>query len=299
MFVALQELTSWEMQTERGIISKFGYNRRELTSGLRDSNNDQLNVYRDMNDIPSRQEIEMKLTTIHRISLFIYALVCIMITAYCALSFDLYAQEESGKDRNQSEQIFFIVVYVIVIILLISSTMTERRSGCLIMQEQEANGDNTESVDNEPGNNESEEIGSVNADSEDIECGNNEPAAFRIDYGKESKYAKRQWKIAFTMLLILLLRIAWSVFQIYERKSNEFDNRWYWIVIEYAIELVLLSTIFWLLLHENFSKGETEDHIIHGPYDTKDPYFILSVSLLPVEECLFLYVHKSCHAAVT
>lgn len=182
---------------------------------------------------------------IHTIGLIVYFLVALMVIAYGCLSFTLYASKEAARYRNRKEQIFFIVVNTICMSFLAYSTRQEYHSGCLKIEE--------------------------NADS-------NSSAAFLINYRKPSDYSYQQMKISWAMLALLFLRVVWSAYQIITDKSNEFENHWYLILVEYMVEIFILSSIFYWLLGEKLVLRNRRHPTIHGAYDEKDPYFILSVS---------------------
>eukprot|EP01138_Halocafeteria_seosinensis_P007951 gb/GECG01008123.1/.p1 GENE.gb/GECG01008123.1/~~gb/GECG01008123.1/.p1 ORF type:complete len:539 (+),score=45.72 gb/GECG01008123.1/:1-1617(+) len=191
------------------------------------------------------------------VSFVVFLLVLGLSIAYTTMVGYIYHFVENGKKRHSDEQLFFIVVYAVSLVLLVISTYAEQASGCLrLCEHQDDSSNENHSLNTRPDAQPSEAPG---------DTGGN--AAYKVGENNTT-YGKKQLWFSILLIALLVFRIIWAVSQLVKKRANEFRNDWYWLVVEYAVEIFLLTLLFALLLCG-------KEKMVHGSYRKEDPYFIL------------------------
>eukprot|EP01138_Halocafeteria_seosinensis_P016471 gb/GECG01016802.1/.p1 GENE.gb/GECG01016802.1/~~gb/GECG01016802.1/.p1 ORF type:complete len:508 (+),score=51.72 gb/GECG01016802.1/:1-1524(+) len=268
----IRNFLSFEVLVRRGVVARETPRRRESgseqevyhslnegTDGIQNGDNYSRNFpfSEFTRKVCKLNRSESAATRIDRLGRYVFSWILLISLAYTAMTGVLYHVFENGVKRHKAEQIFLIIVYSVTFIQTVITTYFEQVSGSLNMAE--SNGAQRENQD-----------GPITSTAEAEVMPN---FAFTLS---PSEYGSRQLRISTAFAGFLLLRIAYSAYQIIGGIANEFKNEYWLLIIEYGIEMGIMAVVFYWLLSPLEGEGSRAE-MIHGSYDSRDPYFVFRI----------------------
>eukprot|EP01138_Halocafeteria_seosinensis_P007953 gb/GECG01008125.1/.p1 GENE.gb/GECG01008125.1/~~gb/GECG01008125.1/.p1 ORF type:complete len:445 (+),score=27.32 gb/GECG01008125.1/:1-1335(+) len=155
----------------------------------------------------------------------IYVLSFLLCVGYFVLTVVLYTRVPDGKKRNSAEQLFFAAFNAVTLAVLTTTMVLEYLSGCLTLIPRKGR-----------------------------------PNLYSAT---RTEYAQRQHEISLVIILLLGYHVGWALGLFARGTENEFANPYYFLIIEYGVEFVLITWFFAKL-----------NKVIHGPFNMKDPIYL-------------------------